>query len=379
MRQVYLDYNATTPVLPSVFEAIKPFLTDHFGNPSSSHALGLACHHAIEDAREQVAALLGADSDEIIFTGGGTESNNLAIKGVCQRESSFRGHLIISSIEHPATREPAEYLRRMGCEISVVGTDRFGIVDPRDIARALRDDTVLVSIMHANNEIGSIQPIREISDLCHKHNVLVHTDAAQSVGKIRTIIEDLGVDLLSIAGHKVYAPKGVGALYVRAGTSLQPVQQGAGHEQGLRPGTENVAFIVGLGAAARLAQRSLEDSGRRCATLRDLLFALLREGVGDELTFNGHPTNRLPNTLSVNFPRVSGSELLQRAADVFASTGAACHSGKAKISNTLASIGLPAEVARGTVRLSLGWTTSEDEIERAASSLLTAYESLKSS
>ena len=269
MRQIYLDYNATTPVAPSVFEAMRPYFTDHYGNPSSTHVLGLAASQAIEDAREKVAVLVGANVDEIFFTSNGTESNNLAIKGVCQSENCFSGHIIISAVEHPATLEPAKYLERMGCDLTIVGTDRFGIVDPREVAKNLRDDTRLISIMHANNEIGSIHPIREIADLVADHPALLHTDAAQSCGKIRTNVNELRLDMMTIAGHKLYAPKGVGALYVRSGTKISPVLHGAGHEHGLRPSTENTPYIVGLGAAAKLANRSLDENGIRLRDLRD--------------------------------------------------------------------------------------------------------------
>ena len=378
MRQVYLDYNATTPVAASVFEAMKPFFTEHFGNPSSSHALGAACHQAVEDAREQVASLLNASPEEIFFTGGGTESNNLAIKGVCQTESGFEGHIISSSIEHPATKEPIRYLEQMGCEATIVGTDEFGVVDPRSVARALRDDTKLVTLMHANNEIGAIQPISEIAEVCRQNDIRFHTDAAQAVGKIPTDVDELGVDLLSIAGHKLYAPKGIGALYVRTGTRIEPVLHGAGHEQGLRPGTENVAYIVGLGAAAKMAQLSLDQNYARLSELRDRLFDGLRQEIGASLTFNGPIENRLPNTLSANFPNVSGAELLQQANEILASTGAACHSGDTKLSDTLSSIGISPEIARGTVRLSLGWHTSEEEVDFAIKALSAAWHSISS-
>ncbi|MDG2384134.1 MAG: cysteine desulfurase family protein [Pirellulaceae bacterium] len=375
MRQIYLDYNATTPVAPSVYEAMIPFLTRYCGNPSSHHSQGLICNQAIEDARELVATMLGAQPDELYFTGGGTESNNLAILGVSQAEDSFRGHIVISAVEHPATTEPAKYLERMGCSVSVVPTNQNGVVDPQAVAEVLRDDTVLVSIMHANNEIGTIQPIQEISNVCRQRGVLVHTDAAQSVGKIRTQVDELGVDLLSIAGHKVYAPKGIGALYVRRGTPLQPVLHGAGHEKGLRPGTENVAYIVGLGQAANLAHLGLEENQQRLTSLRERLFEGLQRRI-ENLTYNGPVTQRLPNTLSVNFPGVVGQELLDRVPDICASTGSACHSGTTAMSATLAAIGLDPEAARGTIRLTLGWTSSEEEVDKAVGLLLQNWETL---
>ena len=377
MRSLYLDYNATTPVAPSVFEAMTPFLTEHYGNPSSSHALGRACHEAIEDARGKLSVLLGADRDEIVFTSGGTESNNLAIKGVMMQDAPLMdGHLIISAIEHPAVVEPARYLERLGFAVTVVPCDSHGIVQPAGVAEAIRRDTRLVSIMHANNETGVIQPIGEISEICRERNVLLHTDAAQSVGKIGVSVDDLGVDLLSVAGHKLYAPKGIGALYIRRGIQLEPVLHGAGHEGGLRPGTENVAMMVGLGHAAMLAFRSTEESGQQMADLRDRLYAHLTETIGNRLTVNGADAPRLPNTLSVNFPFVSAVDLLARIPELCASTGSACHSGATSMSATLASMGLAPDTARGTVRLSVGWFTSVEEIARAAELLIGAWEEL---
>lgn len=377
MRQIYLDYNATTPIAPSVFEAMRPFLTDHFGNPSSRHSFGSAAHQAVEGSRLQLAELLGCRDDEIVFTGGGTESNNLAILGCLANDSGYSGHLVISAVEHPAVSAPARFAERNGCQVTIVPTDHAGCVNPVAVERAIRDDTKLVSIMHANNEIGALQPISEISRVCRKHHVLLHTDAAQTIGKVRTHVDELGVDLLTVAGHKMYAPKGVGALYVRHGTLLRPVIHGAGHEFGLRPGTENVASIVALGHAAKLAIRSIDENQQRIAGLRNRLLEMLQVGVGQQLSINGDLKRCLPNTLSVNFPEITGQALLDHAADVCASTGSACHSGSLQLSDTLNAIGLSPEVARGTVRLSLGWNTSVDDIERASSSLLSAWDSLR--
>jgi cysteine desulfurase len=376
MRPIYLDYNATTPIAPSVYEAMRPFLVEHFGNPSSNHARGIAAHQAVEDARQFVAEALGAFPDEIFFTSGGTESNNLALLGMAAGPHGYRGHLIISAIEHPAVTAPARFLERWGCELTVILPDRYGRISPDDVEEALREDTVLVSIMHANNEIGTIQPIHEIVQRCERHEVPVHTDAAQSVGKIRTHVDELGVDLLTVAGHKLYAPKGVGALYVRRGTSIQPILHGAGHEKGLRPGTENVPSIVGLGQAARLATGSVAEHEQRLARLRDRIWDQLHAAIGPDLRYHGPPKERLPNTLSVNLPGVVAQDVLDRAAEIYASTGSACHSGRAHISPTLAALGLTAKEAAGTIRLSLGWNTSEEEIDRAASALLAAWESL---
>jgi cysteine desulfurase len=376
MRLIYLDYNATTPVAPAVQEAMLPFLAEHYGNPSSGHSLGRACHEAVEDARARVAQLLGADSDEIVFTSCGTESNNLALKGVALRAArGGTGHLVISALEHPAVAQPAAFLERLGYSVSVVPCDTRGVIDPLAVHSALRRDTVLVSVMHANNEIGTIQPLREIAEMCRDRGVLIHTDAAQSVGKTAVRVKDLGVDLLTVAGHKIYAPKGIGALYVRRGIDLEPVLHGAGHERGLRAGTENVPYIVGLGRAASLIDQHLTETIDRLAMLRHRLWARLEKAI-DGVSYNGQGAERLPNTLSVNFPFVNGAALLGRCPELCASTGAACHSGSAHMSATLQAIGLRPEVARGTVRLSVGWYTNEDEVDRAANLLIAAWEYL---
>src|SRR5262245_17283767 len=376
MRLIYLDYNATTPIAPAVQEAMLPFLAEHYGNPSSGHSLGRACHEAVEDARLRVAQLLGADSDEIVFTSCGTESNNLALKGVALRAArGGTGHLVISALEHPAVAQPAAFLERLGYTVSVVPCDTRGVVDPLAVHSALRRDTVLVSIMHANNEIGTITPIREIAEMCRDRGSLMHTDAAQSVGKTSVRVKDLGVDLLSVAGHKIYAAKGIGALYVRRGIDLEPVLHGAGHERGLRAGTENVPYIVGLGRAASLIEQHLDETVERLGMFRHRLWSRLEAGIED-ISYNGQGAEHLPNTLSVNFPAVNGAALLDRCPELCASTGAACHSGSAHMSATLRAIGLRPEVARGTVRLSVGWYTNEDEVDRAANLLIAAWEYL---
>jgi cysteine desulfurase len=387
MRSIYLDYNATTPIAPAVQEAMLPFLGEFYGNPSSSHALGRAGHEAVEEARARVAQLLGAARDEIVFTAGGTESNNLALKGVAYARAlsarsaapgvRLQGHMILSAFEHPAITQPARFLEKLGIELTVVGVNRHGLVNLAEIESALRPDTLLVSIMHANNEIGVVQPIRQIAELCRPRGVLVHTDAAQSVGKISTRVDDLGLDLLTIAGHKLYAPKGVGALYVRRGTQLEPLLHGAGPESGLRAGTENVAYLVGLGRAASLAEKHLMESGDRMTSLRDRLLEKLRAAIGPQLSVNGEQAERLPNTLSVNFPDVVAGDLLRQTPELCASTGAACHSGSTHMSATLSAIGLEPTVARGTMRLSVGWYTDEDQIDRAAQLLVAAWENLR--
>lgn len=382
MRTIYLDYNATTPIAPHVQEAMLPFFAEHYGNPSSTHAMGRACYEAVEDARYRVAEMLGVQTGEVVFTSGGTESNNMALRGVMQaargrHPDHLRGHIVISTFEHPATIEPARYLESLGYRLTVVECNSAGVVEPATVEAALGDDTVLVSIMHANNEVGTIQPIRQIAELCHARGILVHTDAAQSAGKIRTKAAELDVDLLSIAGHKIYAPKGVGALYVRRKTPIEPVLRGAGQESGLRPGTENVPFVVGLGHAASVAEEGLVTSGERLAGLRDRLLERLRTAMGPGLTVNGENAPRLPNTLSANFPGVIGSDLLRAIPELCASTVAACHSGATQMSSTLEAIGLTESVARGTIRLSVGWYTSEEEVDRAADWLISAWENLR--
>jgi cysteine desulfurase len=377
MAPVYLDYNATTPVDPAVVEAMLPYLKEHYGNPSSTHSPGKTAHAAVERGREQVAALLGAHADEVVLTGGGSETSNQAIKGtVLARPRGWFGrwargaHIIISSIEHPATAQPCEFLRKLGCKVTVVPVDRHGLVDPADVRKALRRDTQLVSIMHANNEVGTLQPIKEIAEHTRRQGVLLHTDAAQSLGKVPVDVNDLGVDLLTVAGHKLYAPKGVGALYVRRGVVLEPLIHGAGHEGGRRAGTENVPYIVGLGTACEIARRGLPESGRRLQELRDRLWERLREGLGERVVLNGHPERRLPNTLNASFVGHVGAELLEKMPQIAASTGSACHEGKVSQSPVLCAMRVPPEVGRGALRLTVGRFTTEDEVDRAAEVLI---------
>jgi cysteine desulfurase len=372
---IYLDYNATTPIDPAVRAAMLPYLDEQFGNPSSTHAFGKTAHGAVERARAKVAELLHADADEIVFTGGGSEASNQAIKGAAfARWDSGRGlpHIVTTAVEHPATLKPCDFLGRLGAAATVLAVDRYGRVDPEAVRRAITPRTVLVTVMHANNEVGTFQPIREIAAIARDRGVLVHTDAAQSVGKVVVDVEELGVDLLTVAGHKLYAPKGVGVLYVRRGTKLENLIHGAGHEGGRRAGTENVPYIVGLGAACELARQSLPQATERLRSLRDRLWERLRRGLGDAVTLNGHPTERLPNTLSINFAGWGGAELLAAVPEVAASTGSACHEGQVKLSPVLAAMGVAAEVGRGAVRLSVGRFTSEDEVEQAAGVLVAA-------
>ena len=375
---VYLDYNATTPVAPEVADAIEPYLREHFGNPSSSHIYGQRAKQAVEQARGEVAALIGAGREEIVFTGCATEANNLAIQGVARALAGNKKHLITSAIEHPSVMQPFLKLRNEGWEVTILPVDRHGRVSPVTVERAIRPDTALISVMHANNEVGTIQPIADIARLAHSKGILLHTDAAQSAGKIPLNVHKLGVDLLTLAGHKFYAPKGVGALYVRSGTPVSPLQVGAGHEHGLRPGTENVPFAVGLGVAASLARKRLPKLQAYLTSLRDQLHARLQAEIPG-LALNGHNEARLPNTLNISFPDVSGHELLAGAAqDVAASTGSACHSGDHAVSGVLGAMKTGTLRAVGAVRLSVGIYTTPADIERAARALIAGWSQLRS-
>ena len=369
---IYLDYNATTPVDPAVADAIELYLREHFGNPSSSHVYGRRAHEAVDRARIQVATLIGAQPEEIVFTGCATEANNLALRGVARALRDEGRHLVTSAVEHPAVTQPCRRLEEDGWEVSVVPVDGYGRINPGDIASAIREDTVLVSVMHANNEVGTIQPIEEIATITKRHGVLLHSDAAQSAGKIPVTVDSLGVDLLTLAGHKFYATKGVGALYVRRGTPIKPLLVGAGHERGLRPGTENVPALVGFGKAAELAMVRARTDASQLSELRDQLHRLLAQGIPG-LTLNGHPSQRLPNTLNISFPNVDGRELLSRTAgEVAASVGSACHEGTDTVSGVLGAMGVAAERARGAIRLSLGHPTTKTEIETVAAALIQA-------
>lgn len=369
---IYLDYNATTPIDPRVAEAMQPYLWEHYGNPSSPHPYGVTGRRAIEHARQQVAALIGCKPAEIFFTSGGTESNNTAIKGVNSGASGTRSHLITSAIEHPAVLEPCAFLRNQGFRVSVLPVDRHGLLDPSTVARAITCDTLLVSVMHANNEVGTIQPVAEIADTAHSMGALVHTDAAQSVGKIPVDVGDLGVDLLSIAGHKLYAPKGVGALFVREGVELTKFMHGAGHEDNRRAGTENVAGIVGLGAAAEIARRELAANAANMLSLREQLWERIAAALPG-VRLNGHPEHRLPNTLSVGFPGVEVDDMLVELWDqVAASAGAACHSAGVTVSTVLQAMQVPMEYAMGTLRFSTGRFTTSQQIEDAAGAIIAA-------
>ncbi|QDU26673.1 Cysteine desulfurase [Anatilimnocola aggregata] len=367
---IYLDYNATTPIAGEVAAAMSRCLTEPYGNPSSVHWAGLPARDAVETARSQVAALLCCDATEVVFTSGGTEANNYALKGLffAKRVRGRPFHVITTRIEHPAILEPCSFLERLGAEVTRLPVDRHGLVDLEDLQRAIRPDTALISIMHANNEVGTIQPLMEIAAIARKHEILVHTDAAQTVGKIPVDVESLGVDLLTVAGHKLYGPKGVGALYVREGVELEPLLHGAGHEAGRRAGMENVLEIVGLGAACELAQLWTEDYSIK--TLRDEFWIDLQAAFGDKIALNGHPTQRLPNTLNVSFRGRNGTEILAAMPNLAASTGSACHAGTTHISPVLAAMEVPRKVALGAVRFSLGRETTRSEIDTVVEMLL---------
>ena len=361
-KPVYLDFNASTPIAPEVAEAMKPFLSQHFGNPSSLHWAGVPAKEAVENARKQVADLLQCHPGEVVFTSGGSESNNHAIKGVFFAQQKKGNHIITTQVEHPAVINPCRFLQRLGAAVTYVGVDQYGRVNPKETEKAVTAKTILITVMHANNEVGTIQRVEEISKIAKKHGILFHTDAAQSVGKIGTKVDKLGVDLLSIAGHKLYAPKGVGALYVRNGTPVESLIHGAGHESGRRAGTENVLLVVGLGKACEIAKRYLNDDKIR--SLRDHFWNLLQENFGGAVVLNGHPVHRLPNTLNVSFVGKAGGEILSRMEEVAASTGAACHSGSVELSPVLRAMGISNEVGMGAIRFSLGRTTTIEEVEK---------------
>jgi len=380
MQPIYLDHNATTPIDPEVAEAMMPYLKEHFGNPSSSHWYGIQTKKAVENARRQVVSLLGSQPDEIIFTSGGTESNNFAIRGVAETFRYKGNHIITSQVEHPAVINVCKYLEQNGFKVTYLPVDSYGMVDPKDVEQAIRSETILITIMHANNEVGTIQPIGKIAEIAKAQGVLFHSDAAQSMGKIPAHVDELGVDLLSVAGHKLYAPKGIGALYAKRGIKLQPFILGADHESGRRAGTENVLEIVGLGKACEIAARDLEKNQRHSRSLRDRLWEGLWEGLKKELPdiiLNGHPEFRLPNTLSVSFPGIDANTLLDELSEIAASPGAACHTDVAEPSAVLVAMKVPIENALGTIRFSTGKLNDEQQIDKAIDYIVNAVRRLR--
>ncbi|MCD4745001.1 MAG: selenide, water dikinase SelD [Bacteroidales bacterium] len=364
MNPIYLDYNATTPVDKEVAEEMKPYIEEYFGNPSSMHAFGVKTKNAVEKARKQVAELLNCKPYEIIFTSGGTESNNYAIKGIALANRKKGNHIITSSIEHPAVLEVCKYLEKNGFNVTYIPVDKFGLIDPDDIKNAITSQTILISVMHANNEVGTIQAVSDISKIAKEYGIFIHTDAAQSIGKIQTDVKELGIDLLSVAGHKLYAPKGIGALFVRNGIKLEKLIHGADHEQNLRAGTENVLEIVGLGKACEIAKRDLKKNMMHFEKMRDLLYNSLKQELSI-IKLNGHPEKRLPNTLSISFPNIEANTLLSEIEGVAASAGAACHADSIDVSTVLQAMNIPIEYAMGTVRFSTGRYTTENDIDKA--------------
>jgi len=376
MEYIYLDYNATTPLHDEVLDAMLPYLKESFGNPSSGHWYGRQNKQAVERAREQVAALIGASPEEIVITGGGSESNNYALKGVMYANRHKGNHLLTTVIEHPAIIKPCGYLQDRGCEISYAPCDRYAVVHPGSIAGAVKDSTVLVSVMYANNEVGTVQPIGEIGEITGARGVYFHSDASQAVGKIPVNVKEAKVDLLTVCAHKFYGPKGVGALYIKKGTVIEQLIHGSGHEAGRRAGTENVAGIVGMGKAAEIAGASMQYNIERLTKLRDYFYARLQAEIGG-LVLNGHPEKRLPNTLHVSFAGISGAELLARAPEICATTGAACADRSTELSGLLKAMGVREDIGFGSVRFSLGLKTTKEEIDRAVQLLKHGVEHLR--
>lgn len=363
MKKIYLDYNASTPIAPEVAEVMMPFLVDHYGNPSAIHWAGKWAKEAVEIARKQVAGLLACDPNEVIFTSGGSESNNHALKGVYYALQQKGRHIITTQIEHPAVINPCRFLETLGAKVTYVDVDRYGKISPAEIEEAITEQTILISVMHANNETGTIQPIKEIASIAKKHNILFHTDAAQSVGKIPTRVDELGVDLLSVAGHKLYAPKGIGALYIKMGTPIESFVHGAGHERGRRAGTENVLLAVSLGEACKLAASGMNDI--KIKELRDYFWHDLKSHFKERIVLNGHPEERLPNTLNVSFIGKIGQDILDNIPMLAASTGSACHSGNIHLSPVLKAMDVDEHAGKGAVRFSLGKYTTKEEIDIA--------------
>ena len=364
---IYLDYNASTPIADEVLAEMEISMRGGYGNPSSLHWAARGAHEAVETARLRVAQLLGCQAEEIVFTSGGSEANNLALKGLYFSRGTRPSHIITSQIEHPATLQPCRFLERLGAKVTYVPVDGAGLIDPDDVRRAITKDTFLISIMHANNEVGTIQPVAQIATLTREHGILLHTDAAQSVGKIPTHVDELGVDLLSVAGHKVYAPKGIGALFIRRGIAIEPLIHGAGHESGRRAGTESALLTAALGKACEIARPLIGVPAIR--RLRDLLWDRLRTAFGNRVVLNGHSEQRLPNTLNVSFIDRIGADILAAVPEIAASTGSACHSGQITLSPVLKAMRIAPEVAMGAIRFSLGRSTTQDEIEGTVNGL----------
>jgi cysteine desulfurase len=361
MQKIYLDYNASTPLAPEVVDAMQPLLNDFYGNPSALHWAGKPVKAFLHNARKQVAGLINCSPEEIIFTSGGSEANNLALKGYYFKNVHKGNHIITSKIEHPAIINPCKFLEKIGAQVTYVGVDQYGKVSPEEIEKAVSKDTILITIMHSNNETGTLQPIKEIGQIAKRRGIAFHTDASQSVGKVPVDVNELKVDMLTIAGHKLYAPKGIGALYIREGVELEPLIHGAGHEHGLRAGTENTLLAVGLGKACEIAGTQLGTNKQK--DLTNYFWSQLRAEFGDQVVLNGHPEERLPNTLNVSFVRRIGQDLLNEIPQLAASTGSACHAGSIELSPVLKEMNVPEEVGMGAIRFSLGRYTTKDEID----------------
>jgi cysteine desulfurase len=366
---IYLDHNATTKTDSNAVQVMKSYLDEDFGNPSSSHLIGTRAKQGLELGRQEVASLLGCKPQEVVFTSGGSEASNMVLKGLIDFRHPEKCHLITSAIEHPAILNPSKYLKKLGVKVTVLSVDQFGRVNPADVKKAIRSDTVLISIMLANNETGAIQPIEQISKIAKPFGIPVHSDAAQAIGKIRVNVNELGLDFLSLAGHKLYAPKGVGALFIRKGLVVTPLIHGAAQERGRRAGTESVMLCAGLGAACRVAKQRLTHDLEEIKTLRDRLQTLLFDGLKG-LALNGHPDERLPNTLNVSVPDLKGSDILNGTPRILASTGAACHDKTIELSHVLSAMGVDPETGRGAIRLSLGRSNTLEQIDEAAELLI---------
>ena len=375
---IYLDHSATSPVDPEVFKAMEPYFINSYGNASTLYSFGREARKVMEESRKMVASLIGADPDEIIFTSGGTESDNISIKGTAYRLKDKGNHIITSNIEHPAVDETCKYLEKNGFEVTYLPAGEEGIVKVEDLEKAITDKTILITIMHANNEVGTIQPIKEIGKVARKHKIYFHTDAVQSVGKIPVDVNELNVDMLSLSAHKLYGPKGIGALYIKKGVRLEPIFHGGGHEKGIRPGTENIAGIVGLGKACQIAEENLEETMQYVTSLRDEIIEKVLSEV-EESYLNGHPTKRLPNNINFRFTSIEGESLVLHldSKGIASSTESACSSKNQEPSHVLTALGLENVDAYGSLRLTLGKENKKEEIDYIVESVKESVEKLR--
>jgi len=378
MKKIYLDYAATTPTHPEVVKEMLPYFNQIYGNPSSIYQIAQQAKGAVGEAREKVAKLINAKPEEIIFTSGGTEADNMAIKGIAFANKNRGNHIVTSKIEHHAVLNTCKWLEKQGFKVTYISVDKYGMVDLDELKKSLTDKTILISIMHANNEVGTIEPILEIAKIAKEKGIYFHTDAVQTVGKIPIDVKKIGVDLLSLSSHKLYGPKGVGALYIRKGVKISPLIHGGHHERNKRAGTENVPGIVGLGKACEIAAKEMSNEGKRLKRLRDKLYKGLNERI-DEMPLNGHPQNRLPGNLNICVKYVEGESMLINLdlEGICASSGSACTSGSLEPSHVLLAMGIPPEVAHGSLRFSLGRETKEEDIDRVIKVLPPIVEKLR--